>query len=245
MYKRLPELVSLAKILGIERIALSTNGASSMALYEELLNRGVTDFSISLDAANEEDGDRMAGKRRGSWNRVVNTIIKLSLETYVTVGVVLTEDNKAQAEEIIRFADTLGVSDIRVIPAAQDGAALPALDLGSELLEKYPILRYRVKHLADGVDVRGISAGMTRRCGLVLDDMAVMGGKHYPCIIYLREGGAAIGDVGPAMRDERAAWHLAHDSFKDPICSANCLDVCCDYNATHARLSTANIQADL
>jgi hypothetical protein len=30
--------------------------------------------------------------------------------------------------------------------------------------------------------------------------MAVNHGKHYPCIIYMREMGKPIGDVGPNMR---------------------------------------------
>jgi hypothetical protein len=69
-----------------------------------------------------------------------------------------------------------------------------------------------------------------RRCRLAFDDMAVMGGQHYPCIIYLREGGAPIGPVGHGMREARRQWVSKHDSFADPICRANCLDVCVDYN---------------
>jgi hypothetical protein len=60
--------------------------------------------------------------------------------------------------------------------------------------------------------------------------MAVLGDDHYPCIIYLREGGRPIGKVGPNMRQERSAWCDRHDAHKDPICSKNCLDVCVDYN---------------
>lgn len=235
MYKGLPELVTLAKSVGVERIALSTNGASSLAKYEDLLDRGVTDFSISLDACCAEDGDKMAGGRKGAFKRVVNTIRFLSSKTYVTVGVVLTSDNKEQAEEIIRFAGELGVSDIRVIPAAQEGKALPKLDVDAATLKKYPILHYRMKNISNGVNVRGIKTGMTKKCGLVLDDMAVMGNKHYPCIIYLREGGEAIGTVSEGMRKEREEWYRTHDTHNDPICSGNCLDVCQNYNETHEK----------
>jgi hypothetical protein len=230
MHKGLPELVSLAKSHKVERIAVSTNGASSAKLYEDLLFRGVTDFSISLDAYRAEDGDRMAGGRKGAWERVVSTIRTLSARTYVTVGVVLTAANKESAENIIKFADSLGVSDIRVIPAAQCGEVLPTLDLPESLLSKYPILKYRANHIKKGITVRGVSAGMVKKCGLVLDDMAVMGDKHYPCIIYMRENGEPIGTVGNNMRQERLDWYNPHDSFKDPICRKNCLDVCCDYN---------------
>jgi molybdenum cofactor biosynthesis enzyme MoaA len=229
LYTGLVDLVALAKSLGVERVAVSSNGASAIKVYERLLGAGVTDFSISLDACCAEDGDRMAGGRKGSFDKVVATIRYLSARTYVTVGVVLTPDNKASAEEIVRFADSLGVHDIRVIPAAQAGQKLPALNLAQRLLAKYPILRYRVKNLAEGKSVRGLDATSPKRCALVLDDMAVMGDKHYPCIIYMREGGKPIGTLGPNMRVERAAWAQS-DRHQDPICAGNCLDVCRDYN---------------
>ena len=180
----------------------------------------------------------MAGGRPGVFDRVVSNIRALSTLTYVTVGVVLVPDNQGKTERIVRFADTLGVSDIRIIPAAQHGAQLPALRVDDALLRKYPILRYRVHNLVHGRSVRGIGAGGPSRCGLVLDDMAVMGNKHYPCIIYLREGGVAIGAVGPNMREERRRWWLEHDNHKDPICSGNCLDVCVDYNTKHQEASS-------
>lgn len=233
MYKGLVELVALAKTRGVERIAISTNGASSMKLYLELLKAGVTDFSISLDAANAEDGDRMAGNRRGAWKRVINTIQVLSKLTYVTVGVVLTADNVGNTEKIVELADSLGVSDIRVIPAAQAGCKLPKLNLSEEILGNHPILKYRADNIANGGQVRGLNGG-TGKCGLVVDDMAVMGDHHYPCIIYMRENGAPIGKVGANMREERLDWYKKHNSYLDPICSGNCLDVCCDYNQKFA-----------
>ena len=233
LYKGLNDLVVLAKMSGIERIALSTNGSANMTLYRRLYESGVTDFSISLDACCAEDGDHMAGDRKGSFKRVIESIQELSKLTYVTVGVVLTTDNVGQTEKIVEYASSLGVSDIRVIPAAQDGQHLPKLNLSEDILVKYPILRYRAGNLASGNPVRGLNGG-TSKCGLVLDDMAVMGDSHYPCIIYMREGGAPIGKIGPGMRAERKAWYETHDSYADSICSKNCLDVCVDYNNKHA-----------
>jgi len=231
LWPGLPDLVARARAGGVERIAISTNGSADMALYRELMRCGVNDFSISLDACCSEDGDKMAGGRKGAFERVENSIRELSWETYVTVGVVLTADNQERAEEIVRFADDLGVADIRVIPAAQHGTKLPALNVPAELLAKYPILKYRVEKLRHGGQVRGLGTGDPHRCGLVLDDMAVMGDRHFPCIIYLREGGEAIGKVGPKMREERERWSLSHNCLTDPICSRNCLDVCRDFNA--------------
>lgn len=52
----------------------------------------------------------------------------------------------------------------------------------------------------------------------------------YSCIIALREGAKPIGKVGPNMRKERFDWFKNHDTYNDPICKKNCLDVCRDYN---------------
>jgi pyruvate-formate lyase-activating enzyme len=242
LYAGLGRLISVARSRGIERIAISTNGSAPLDVYRQLLALGANDFSVSLDACCAADGDRMAGGREGAFARVVDTISMLVDESaYITVGVVLTMDNQQSAERIIAFAAGLGVSDIRVIPAAQEGHRLPALNVDRATLERFPILLYRVEGLACGKAVRGIPKDGAERCGLVLDDMAVMGDKHYPCIIYLREGGPPIGSVGPRMREERGDWYEKHNNFTDPICSANCLDVCCDYNhkhATFARCST-------
>jgi MoaA/NifB/PqqE/SkfB family radical SAM enzyme len=230
MYTGLGDLVALSKRLGIQRIALSTNGSAPVEQYLELWASGVNDFSISLDACCAEDGDKMAGGIRGAWNQTVQNIKALAKLTYVTVGVVLTEDNVNSVNAIIRFASDLGVSDIRVIPAAQATNSLKNISLENALLTKHPILSYRFRNLQQRRAVRGLRLGDPPRCPLVLDDMAVSQGLHYPCIIYFREGGPAIGKVGPEMRRERANWYRHHNTLNDSICSKNCLDVCADYN---------------
>ena len=230
LYPDLLDLVRLAKTLGIERIAVSTNGSADINLYWDLYWAGVNDFSISLDACCAEDGDKMSGGVKGSWDAVVANIRRLSEYVYVTVGVVLTEQNAGSINDIIAFADSLGVADIRVIPAAQDGMWLRDVRVESDLLTRHPILKYRVRNMQAGLSVRGLCPSDSTRCGLVMDDMAAMGDKHYPCIIYMRELGKPIGTIGPDMRQERAAWSEQHDTHADPICSKNCLDVCVDYN---------------
>lgn len=63
-----------------------------------------------------------------------------------------------------------------------------------------------------------------------MDDMAVAGGFHYPCIIYMREQGDPIGEIDDDIRQKRSEWVHSHDPKSDPICLKNCLDVCVDYN---------------
>jgi molybdenum cofactor biosynthesis enzyme MoaA len=219
MYPRLKELVEIAKIEGIKKIAISTNGSFPLNKYLDLIAAGVNDFSISLDACCAEDGDFMAGGIRGAFERVTANIKELSKVIYITVGVVLTTTNAANVSKIIEFASNLGVQDIRVIPAAQAGDKLGEIVVSEELLNKYPILKYRIQNLHDGKPVRGIRDGDSRNCGLVLDDMAVCGNHHYPCIIYLREGGSPIGSMNDSnIRSVRAEWYRTHNTHSDPIC---------------------------
>lgn len=235
LYEGLLELVKQAQAGGIERIAISTNGYADTEFYLELVEAGVNDISISLDACCAAVGEAMSGGVKGSWDKVVRNIEILSSKTYVTVGMVFDEKNVGECMSAVQYADSLGVSDVRVIPSAQYDEALAALmDLSEEVLDKYPILRYRMENLEKGVHVRGIEEGDSHTCWLAMDDMAVAGGdkglKHFPCIIHLREGGDPVGNVGPDMRQERADWLAEHDPFEDPICLANCLDVCTHYN---------------
>lgn len=230
VYPGLLELVRYTKALGVERIAISTNGSASLDYYQRLIDAGVNDFSISLDACCAAYGDKIAGVV-GSWEKVVQNIRNLSRLTYVTLGIVVTEETVGDLLETVRFADSLGPADIRIISAAQYNQILAAaLELPDDLLDRYPILRYRIENLKKGRNVRGLSETDSRRCSLVLDDMAVNGGKHFPCIIYMREGGRAIGPMGPDARKERERWFREHDTHQDPICKANCLDVCIDHN---------------
>jgi MoaA/NifB/PqqE/SkfB family radical SAM enzyme len=221
----------MCKDAGVEHIAISTNGSFSIEKYEELIHCGFNDFSISLDACCAATGDKMAGGIRGAWAKVVENIAAISKKTYVTVGIVLTDDNVEEMVETVEFAHGLGVADIRIISSAQSNAFLAAAALIPDVvLDAHPILKYRVNNIAAGRHVRGLCDGDSSRCGLVIDDIAAVGGYHFPCIIYLREGGKPIGKVGPEMRQERLEWFKKHCSYCDPICKKNCLDVCIDYN---------------
>lgn len=233
LYFSLDKLVSQCRKGDVEHIAISTNGTANIETYLTLIQVGVNDFSISLDGGCCVVGTDMTGGVRGAWTKAVESIRTLSKITYVTVGMVFTEANIDQCVEAVLFVYSLGISDIRVIPAAQYNKALTKLiDLPTNILDKYPILRYRIGNIQANKNVRGICQGDCHRCWLALDDMAVAGKWHFPCIIYLREGGNPIGEVGSNMRLERLRWILRHNSKNDPICSKNCLDVCVDYNNT-------------
>lgn len=230
LHPDIKEIVKYSKEKGIKRIAISTNGSNKLDLYKELINLGVNDYSISLDACCAEDGDKMSGGVKGSWEIVIKNIQELSKLTYVSVGVVLNEMNIDKTIDTIIFADSLGVSDIRIISAAQYNKPIPRLnEISEEIKQKYPILRYRIEHFANGINVRGRNENDYEKCPLVLDDSVIAGNYHYSCVIALREGAEPIGEVGPNMRQERLEWFKNNNVNKNPICSKNCLDVCRDY----------------
>lgn len=230
VHPRLGMLVEFCKQCEIENIAISTNGSMPFKVYERLISCGVNDFSISLDACCAAFGDRMSGKP-GKWQVVVENIERLSALTYVTVGVVITEETAHTTLDIINFAHSLGVSDIRIISAAQYNGFIDGLaNIEKEILDAHPILRYRVSNFLSGRNVRGIKETDSHTCGLMFDDSLVVGKYHFPCVIYAREGGAPVGTVGPDMRKDRIAWALSHNTYEDDICRKNCLDICIDYN---------------
>lgn len=230
MYKGLLQLVIYCVQGGVERIALSTNGSFPLNMYIELINFGVNDIAVSLDACCATVCGKMSGGC-GSLARITSNIRELSKLTYVTVGVVLTDTNASKLSEIVQFAHDLGVADIRIIPAAQDGAMIKGVEsISQEILDAHPILAYRVANIKRGLPVRGIGEYDSCRCYLPIDDSIICGQYHFPCVIYMREQGDPIGKVGPNMRKERIAWcgeHLIHD---DPICQKNCLDFCIEHN---------------
>jgi len=232
----LKELVAFTKERGGKNIAISTNGSANSLLYQELIWAGVTDFSISLDACCSSTGAIMAGKK-DEWEKVVENISMISKHVYTSVGIVVNEKNMGELRGIIEFAKGLGVADVRVISTAQENARLlvEAVPIDS----KYPILAYRLKNIKEDRHVRSLQEGDSTRCGLVLDDMAVAGRYHFPCIIYLREQGDPIGKVNDPIekiREDRARWAGDHDTHADVICQKNCLDVCVDHNNKYREL---------
>lgn len=229
VWKGLLELVQYTKAkTSIEHIALSTNGSASIEYYVKLFEAGVNDFSISLDACCAMTADVMAGTN-AKFEHISNVIRELSKVTYVTVGVVLDEHNNEELDKIIAYATGLGVSDIRIIPSAQSNHFLKV-----NVQTQYKILKYRLNHINSGRHIRGIQEHNCSKCHLVKDDMAVLHGQHFPCIIFMREQGDPIGSMyGKTLKEiraERKEWFDKTNTKDHPICKKNCLDVCIDHN---------------
>lgn len=234
IYPYLESLIEKCKKEGVKRIAISTNGTQPLDYYKKLVDLGINDFSISLDGGCCSVTEKMIGipdTKSEYFDLVSKNIQYLSWFNYVTVGTVFDEDNIENAYDTVRYIDSLNPSDIRIISSAQYNKALDNLKiLPNCVLDRHPILKYRVNNFKNNRNVRGIRDDDTNKCYLVRDDVAVAGDYHYPCIIYLREGGKPIGMNNTNFREERQKWFENHNTHKDPICRNNCLDVCVDYN---------------
>lgn len=241
IYKRLVDLVAYCKSRGVEHIAISTNGSANPDVYDRLIDAGTNDFSVSLDACCASYANKMSGVDC-KFEKLTENIRRIAKRTYLTVGVVLNEDNIDQIKDVVIFAHELGVADIRIISAAQyDQTLQGVLGISEEILDAHPILKYRVNNIKEGRHVRGLNDSDCRRCHLAWDDSVVAGNYHFPCVIYMREGGNPIGMVGPNMRNERIEWLKQHDTHHDIICSKNCLDVCIDYNNRFQQLRESSL----
>jgi molybdenum cofactor biosynthesis enzyme MoaA len=233
LWKDLLELVQYTKSKpSIQHIALSTNGNSDTKLYDELLQAGVNDFSISLDACCASTAAMMSGGS-ARFDKIIYNIKHLAELTYVTVGIVVDEKTQSDLTKVIEFANSLGVADIRFIPSAQWNNRI-AIDVPESIRENNPILNFRLRNIEKGRHIRGLTEHDSCQCWMVLDDMAILNNFHFPCIIYMREQGDPIGTVDEKsieeIRTERRAWMMKTNCHDDAICKKNCLDVCRMFN---------------
>jgi MoaA/NifB/PqqE/SkfB family radical SAM enzyme len=207
-------------------VRMSTNGSADLDLYEKIVQAGCRSFAISLDTAVESE-------RQQDFDNVVRCIRFLaSCRSDIQIGTVFDEKNMSEASKIVRFISELGVSDIKVGTASQNDVSKVDLSGVEDLFGKHRILRYRASRFANGRGMRGLEASDCNRCFLSLDDVTIKGTKHYPCAVYLREGGAAIGEVDDSMMESRRAWFQEHNSSKDSLCCDFCMDFKCDFNNT-------------
>lgn len=231
LHPHLIDFVKYAKTKGVQRIAISTNGSAEESLYSKLLDAGVNDFSISLDSCCQKEMEDLSGGtcNKKIWDKLLYNIEWLSSQTYVTLGVVVTQVNINSISTLITRAVEMGVSDVRIITASQ---WLPWVNIPIGSKTKFPILNYRMTSINNHVPMRGLGSFDCNRCKLVLDDMCVVDGYHYPCIIYFREQGKPIGKFSGIknVREQRRFWAENHNTHSDNICLSQCLDVCRDYN---------------
>ncbi len=136
------EIVGLARGLGYARIAVSTNAIklADRPFAEELVQAGVTRFSVSIHGHNPELEDRISG-REGNFRRklaAIRNLVRLRedglLPDNVSLNPVLTAPLVGAVPELAAAFSRLGIRDVRYNFVRTD----PCPDLALELTPKLP-----------------------------------------------------------------------------------------------------------
>ena len=214
LHKDFYEIMALCKTKAA-RVGLSTNGTFGVENY---LCSGADMFSLSLD-----DYDNAILLQRGykQPELVVETITELAKSKYVNAGLVVDALNVARIESIVDYILSLGVADIKISTV---GGVKPVFSKG---YSEYPILSYRVANFNEDRAMRGWPAN---QCALAVNDVTIAGDSHYPCLVYFREGGKAIGKLSENVKEQRELWAKHHNPQLEAICSKYCMDFKCEFN---------------
>jgi MoaA/NifB/PqqE/SkfB family radical SAM enzyme len=224
----LVDIVDEIRSRGI-RVGLSSNGSKPFEYYNNLINHGVEYFSVSLDIHQRDLNKKFTMIEDNVFDIVVKNIREIAKLAYITVGVVFTDDNINYYNEILNFISGLGANDIRVMTATKYDKILE-FNVSEELLNKHPILKFRINNFNDGKNMRGSDLSSTNKCYLVKDDLTILGEDYYPCAVYARERGKPIGKFSANNIKERHEWFEQHDAHTDPICKKYCMDFKCRFN---------------
>jgi molybdenum cofactor biosynthesis enzyme MoaA len=262
----LPGMVRLARDRGIEHVSLTSNGARPLDTYVRLIDSGIAEIRISVDARDAATGALLTG-RSGAWAQSIATIRALAERrgsdrgVFLIANTVVSEGNRGEVDEIVRYLLALGLDDIKLITVVDSretlgrfpGAAAVLAEI-DHLLSAYPpealpLLRRKVHTVfspeAIGLDDDGSTRGSDWRCYIPLTERTVDGRYYYPCSVYLREGGAPLGSLAdsPGEQRRKTVQFVRHGRCAgDPICVRYCLHCTRAFNdaANEARAPVAS-----
>jgi MoaA/NifB/PqqE/SkfB family radical SAM enzyme len=242
----MPEMVSLARARGVERLSVTSNGTMPIEVYRALVERGIDEIRISLDAADPALG-RALTLRGGAWAAAVRAVRELAAmraagaALFLIVNTVVGLENRARLPEIVRFLFSLGPDDIKLITEVDEKRTLPDFPDRAEVARAlrellsghpasaFPLLRRKLDTVfaPDSIGLAGVGdeAG-DFRCYIPLTERTVDAQNYYPCSVYLREGGAPLGRIDEPQDEQRrktAAFVRRGDCLRDPICREYCL----------------------
>lgn len=242
------EMVAEARRRGIPHLSMTTNGAVSAARYVELVNAGLTELRVSIDARDAALGAQLTGTSRG-WSKSIEAVKSVAAArdagapVRLLVNTVVGNTNRADLAGIVKFLVSLGPDDVKLITDvdardeladfAQHRQVMRELRALVESLppSRYPLLRRKLGTVfaKDSIGLEPTAAtreGPSWRCYIPLTERTVDGVAYYPCSVYLREGGAPIGALSESAETQRsksADWVRTNDCRTDPICQRYCL----------------------
>lgn len=258
---RVVEMVAEARRRGIPHLSMTTNGTAAAQRYVELVQAGLTELRVSIDARDAALGARLTGASR-AWAKSVEAVKAVAAardagaRVRLLVNTVATAVNRAGLARIVRFLLSLGPDDVKLITDVDARDALPDFDARDEVLaelrsllgpgDERPLLRRKLETVfaRDAIGLEPTHRARedgSWRCYIPLSERTVDGASYYPCSVYLREGGAPIGALRDSAEEQRrksAAWVRDADCRADPICQRYCLHCTRELNDAANRART-------
>jgi molybdenum cofactor biosynthesis enzyme MoaA len=245
------EMVAAAKARGIRHVSMTSNGTAPTERYVALVEAGLDELRLSLDARDEAQGATLSG-RPGAWARTVEAFRAVAAvrdagaPVRLVANVVVGTQNRATLVPLVRFLLSLSPDDVKLITEVDARDELPDFPERAEVLaglaqvlaeqppEALPLLRRKLATVF-ARDAIGLPAGLPAswRCWVPLTERTVDGVGLYPCSVYLREGGAPLARVeepASAQREKTRAWVETHACGEDPVCRRYCLHCTRAYN---------------
>lgn len=248
----LEAMVRRAKAAGVERLSMTTNGTLSAARLLELVDAGLDELRVSIDAEEPTLGAALTG-RRDAWARAVATLKGLcearrsGAGFFLIVNTVVGLANRERLVDLVSFFLGLGVDDLKLITDVDTKAHLGAFPRAEEVKsgldvvlarhppEAFPLLRRKVETVfaPHVIGLESVAASSDWRCFIPLTERTVDGAFYYPCSVYLREGGAPLGPLTDDPEQQRrtsARFVQSHDCLRDELCRRYCLHCTRGYN---------------
>lgn len=251
----LPAMLALARSRGVERLSLTSNGTLPVERYRALVEAGLDELRLSLDADNALLGQELTGRSR-AWERTVATARALGEDRsfYFILNAVVAKANRSRVADLVAFLLTLRPDDIKLITSVDEKEELGDFPGAREQLlaieallapypaEAFPLLRRKLGTVFSPEAIGLTSGGEDWRCYIPLTERTVDRTHYYPCSVYLRENGAPLGELtdSPDVQRARTARFVREgDCQRDPICRRYCLHCTRAFNdrANEARAS--------
>jgi len=256
LVKDLPAMVRVAKSRGIAYASITSNGTMPFRTYAGLVDAGMDEIRISIDALAPDMGDALAG-RRGAWRRTVALLRELAAHRdgvngrrfFLVANTVVGLRNRERLADIVRFLLSIQPDDIKLITEVQMKGSLGDFPGAEAMLreiesllegvpkEAFPLLRRKILTVfaPESIGLEGVAAppGEKWRCYIPMTERTVDGVNYYPCSVYLREGGDPIGATADSPQEQirkTAAFVRKGDCLSDPICRRYCLHCTREFN---------------
>ncbi len=222
----LPRFIELSSNHDIPA-SITTNGVASPELYEELINKGLTEIRVSLDSCSIEDFDGITGVQ-GSFDRVVESIrriVKLRDEgkdIFLVINACVDNGNHERLEDTLDFLLNLDADDIKFLTVAEDkeevckGADPTLIDRLNRHIKhihegKFPLLRTKIQNLLNPIasGLQDLQAQiLMKHCFIPLTERTFDATHYYPCSIYVRYYGEPLGRITDSFsqQQETTSW---------------------------------------